>query len=510
MLSLSDRRVLLIILCLWLLFISACTGLDFAIGGAAPVLPMAPAGSEEEDTEGEVEDEEPESPAEEPDNDEDEADASAEEPGYHNGVVPEDTPPAPIIQRNRPDATLEDLIAEGILLPFENLEDGHELVMERIPVVRRDLPVRLRLSTGGFSSPGESLFFETGGGSVHFYVGAGQYVREGELLASQTFSPDEQDELDRLRAQNNLRQFVRDFEMEETRLLIAIETARENFYAAAPADWERATIELELAELALRRFRFENEPIRVALEEALEEAERTFQPEQLFANFDGVITGVAMAAFPTYMPDGRRWALSMSIADDFWVTTFLSQWHQTTTAMRDLPVQMPMHALFRYGDVLTFDGSWSTDGVRYTLEFDAQLMSDPWIRGPGWSRGAGWTRQTMEWNDWHVFTPLDMQAVTSSLSEGGLTPNRFFQANFNTYITINLAPNSLLLPVRAIHLEGAVLHGLDEGPARYREFVHLYTGDGFVKHFVVTGVRHGGYVQIISGLEDGMEVVVFS
>lgn len=371
---------------------------------------------------------------------------------------------------------LYEAIIDGILLQIEE-----EIVMETQHRITRvqvmDMTATIEMRANIFFPNTKWLTFERTEGYVVIHVLEGDYVRKGDLLATLSFEDDEFI-IDSRRAELRLEQFDRNSSREEQRLLTELEIARYNLDSAPEYEWEHMTLALAQAELNLEVFLVDRNNQRSALTEALANIRETIAGEQLLAPFDGLVQRT--------IRDGSFVSGHVQIITIVEQASFLFSIQPNGQSIRALPPQIPRNGLLRFGDVLNIRSvaEYAIDDVsRPLLEFKAQVAIDPIT--------AGFHSGTSS-----VIVPVDRQAFIETAAAQDITLSQLRNMDFITYITLDIASNSYVLPNAAIR------------PEDTRYYVFKYIDGNLAKRYVVPGIRQSGYTQIISGLEADSQVVI--
>jgi len=376
-----------------------------------------------------------------------------------------------------------DSALDGILMSMEeahySVAEGHFRVE---PATVRDLSSLHNINVNIQLTNIRRLTFERTNGWVAIQVDQGDYVQEGDVLATLTHDISDELRLSHVRAQNRLNQFDRRYAAEHARLNQNRETARENFYAASDANRDRMALLLTQAELAYRRFLFDTEEDRAPLVEQLEAITEIIEGEQLLSPINGRVTNIAgrHRFFVTEHPQ----VVTVLSEHDFVLAASIHN-----AALGAVSPYMPHNALIRFGQEFTVRTErqiTDEDGTtRPALEFRAKAASDPWsveIQPVLWFR----------------LIPFDMQALLDDIAAIDLTIERVMrQERLIIEAPVDMAPGSLTIPTDALR----------EGPAYY--FIFLYENGRLIRRNVIPGIRRGDYVQILSGIEEGALVVVF-
>ena len=360
---------------------------------------------------------------------------------------------------------LADAEAAGIIMPQSvHFETSDSQDFQMIEATRQDITTNAVLTAQLVFPMEQHLHFQAQEGSLTLLVENGQIVREGDVLARLTFEVDARLEIEYSAARLRFEQFEAEFMREQSERLTAIEEAR-----------QEALPELALLEIGLERFVFNGNITRNTMRNEMTMLSEMLQGEDIIAPFDGMIISAIGG------PYNLRWNPRIMTIVDY--TVFFYQF----TIATDHPV-MNLYNTIGQGDIITLRSNerHEVDGVEQpVLEFDARVVTDSWASGA--------RRSFIYW-----LTPVDMEGLLEDarlLDEENPLYN-MFDMSFTAQIEIVRAANSITLPNAAVNDEDR------------RSFVHIYNDGRLGKRYVETGVRGAGYVQIISGLEDGAQVVI--
>ena len=376
---------------------------------------------------------------------------------------------------------LEGAVEDGIILYLPRAEEPR---FETVEFKLRDMTRTVSFSSIRFAfSSHEMLTFEMTGGYVDVVVRAGDFVNKGDVLAVLSFE-DENMITHKRQAQIRLEQFIRNSAVTENRLLELIDEARDNLNFATNNNQLEWNLRLELALVELELFRARRAIQVEELHSALAEIYDIMAGDKILAPFDGLI-------FDTFQHGSFLTAnhIIIIMADhrDFFLIA-----DPVGSALVEMPHQMSRYALFRFGDVLrvrsqrTFVDDYGI--VRPIAVFYAKVASDPWAAG-------------LRDNLTYTLIPLDRQAFFDQIYEAELSIQEGLSMLLSTEMNINLTPGIYSLPrpaVRQVDWNNHYIRVLYNGvPSR---------------RYVLVGVQDrraiGGYIQILSGVEEGMQVVI--
>ena len=372
--------------------------------------------------------------------------------------------------------SMASVVSQGILRPADAVViDSTEMQnFQIITAELGDLGMNVGVPVVLVYTTQRHLYFRNNSGIFSLEVQNGQMVSTDDVLAHLAME-NEALEIDRAVAEWNLNRFNTNA-ANDTRWL-DVENARNELDLADDANWRQRALQLAQAELRYERFRFDTQNNRRTLEQALADIDEVLAGEYLRAPFDGMVIGATRS--PNNAPmTGRPRILTLVDPDEFFFVINVDNQIRTPHAAHT--------RLIGYGDILTVRTlATAPCGELPLIQFEARVVSDPW--------GAGQRDRLSYW-----LTPVDREAFIGKLYE--IDPDNPMFAlsniNFSSSLSVTLVDNGILLPTSAVY------------PQDRRNFVYLYEGGRFSKRYVVTGVRSGGYVHIISGLEPGAQVVV--
>jgi len=368
-------------------------------------------------------------------------------------------------------------VYQGILRPADAtaMDSTEGQSFEIITAFLGDIVSDFGVPVGIHYTTHRHLYFDNNSGIFTLNVENGQLVRADDVLAHLSME-NEIMEVDRVEAEWRLNRFNRSVANDQRWL--DLENARNDLAIANDSNWRQQALRVAQLELRYERFRFDTENTRQDLQQALDDIDKILAGEYLRAPFDGMVLSVTRTPNNTTM-EGRPRILTLVDENEFLFVINVDE-HQFRTAAA-------AHArLIGYGDVLTVRSLALVEGgERPLLEFEARVVSDPW--------GAGQRDRLTYW-----LVPADREALIEKLYEiDPYAPMFALSAlNFSSRLHVTLVDNGVLLPIAAVY------------PEDRRNFVYVYEDGRLSKRYVSTGIRFGGYVHIVSGLEPGVQVVV--
>jgi len=329
----------------------------------------------------------------------------------------------------------------------------------------RDITTTYNFSVGFHFPPQERLTFQNTGGYVEARVSRGDFVQEGDVLAV-LISHDETLHVNHRLAEIRLEQFERNTALTELNMQRAINTARDNLAAAGPGEWEEMTLRLQLAEIQYEVFLVNSNAQRTTLANTLEELDVLIRGEEILAPFDGWISRIISGG--TFIDD-RRQIVTIANIKYFFFT------------VNDASGQI------RFGDTVYIQSDREIGGVPILTAY-AEVVSDLFAVGP--QRGAAPSL---------LLAPLDRGAFFDTLESIDMDLSLAFALRYSITASSNMAPHAPSIPFAAVNSAGD------------RAFVHVYNNGILSRRYVEVGATTGtaGYTQIISGLDENAQVVVF-
>ena len=337
-------------------------------------------------------------------------------------------------------------IADGVIIGGERAVRSLELELEEVR--RHDFVrnVNIRVSAG-FAVTHDVRSPEPPDGWFTTAVDGplGTRVQAGELLGQQFFYFTEAMEIALYRLDFQIEQFEAGFERERTYRTQAIRDTRAAL-AAGSGEAEVIRLRLRRQELQLERFLYNAGQTRRNF--AQQREEMASYSENLYAPHDGVLTAIIR----------DRGVFTIADEDSLVFTVHISP------------------EIIRYGTIHTIVNDYFT--------FEAAVISDALatqVRSP-----------MMD----HILRPADPDAFADMLQELGLSPFDLLGMNMAVEVSEILIPDALVLPARALRREDR------------DEYVLIYSEGRLLKRYVTRGFQHGGYVQILMGLEEGQVVAL--
>jgi len=377
---------------------------------------------------------------------------------------------------------LEGAIDAGIIIPFvphdpDNVSVDYTVITpvrmepERVAEVRAVFnPVNVR-----------RMFFTRTNGRITMHVSNGDFVSEGDLLATLSFE-DESIEIDRTMAEIALDRFEREFTLERMRLTSLVEDLV--IQVTASSGSERLLLEnrLALAELQLELYIRNSNARRATLRETLNDLEELMAGENLYSDVNGLVTHTA--ANNVFMHN-RTTVVTIVELDEFMFQAQLSGQN-----VQNEPTQVNRQSLLRFGQVLHLESerlSNATDpnsGPMFSM--DVEVVTDNW--GPGRHNSA-----------YYMLKVLDVESMLATAAEFEINLPTLMSLVFWVHIPIDFASDLLVVPRGAIHDQDGAF------------FVFLYEDGNPIRHFVELGMITGDmdYVQILFGLEEDTEIMLY-
>ncbi|MCL2356499.1 MAG: hypothetical protein FWC70_04960 [Defluviitaleaceae bacterium] len=363
--------------------------------------------------------------------------------------------------------TLDAVVADGLLMPFEDIGDA---AAGRLPspvaVEYRPMPGRLRLNADVGFSVAEELSFELEDRIFNdFYVEPGQFVRAGEILASARRDNTEIFMQRHLRAIDELARFEEDFRDGRDRRSVEIQELRIELETAR--DWERISLNLAIAEIQYEEFVRNSQRMMRDMRRDIADTRVLTADEYITAPFDGLVIHINRTIRPDL--EVSEGVLVAIVAD---VNTM------------NLNVQGNMHFL-RYDDIVPV--------IFAEHEFLTRVVSDPFAGG---ERGTAW----------FILQPLDSQILPQIFAEFEYdwdafrhNPSRFAEPHWNMF------GDGIWVRQEAVFFEAirgeVALPGM---PPPTRTFVMVYENGVFGRRIItLSPYTFGSYVHVLSGLVPG-------
>ena len=381
-------------------------------------------------------------------------------------------------------ASLEDAIDYGIIMSFNTaIEDAdpRRIVSARVD----DLSSSVNLAVHLFFPEREVLDFsgEVGGGGLTVYVEWRQAVIEGDVLANFSYH-NQRTEIDRAEAQRRLDQFTRETAIEAERRRAELADARNALNLAEAENSRPLSLRVAQLELGYERFRFTTDSTRDRLMRELADLNNILAGEYLVAPFDGRV--FFQNFFQIFVGGGWSFMYWPPVIVQNEETLFF-----TLLLDEEFMSQRKAYAgAIAFGDVLTISSRY-IDGSSPLPDFDVKVVTDPWH--------GGQRESLLFW-----LAPVDIDGLMDAVY--ALDPydpmQTLNQMIFSTTVPVTLVDNGILLPTAAVNSEQG--RRIDD----VNMYVYVYEHGNLTKKYVTTGVRHRGYVHIVSGLEPGTRVVI--
>jgi multidrug efflux pump subunit AcrA (membrane-fusion protein) len=373
------------------------------------------------------------------------------------------------------DALLQQMIADGYLLPFSpDLFEPEPNLAEVTRLTLSDIQTRIAGRT--YISFRELNFSTADRTLTAIYVQSGSRVNAGDVLAElEPLDPEEAERLflRRRNAEIELERFDRNFAIDRDRRLNELAQAREALDLANDYDWPRLSLELSRREVSHAQFMLNNEQSRERLTRQLDNINEQIAGDQIVAPFDGAVVWVANIN-PGSVIYGRPAIIVMVEEDSLFFTAELP-------ATDALLTREEMFALFRHGEILTLS-MHLTDEILY---FDVRVANDPWVTG---------NRNAMR----YLFELLDMDAFYDAMEEREIDLILTNAPNFAVEIP-HFAVDVLAVHAGAIQTVNDVSH------------VYIYENGYRRRQNIVVGAwdRRGNMREVLTGLHEGQRVIVW-
>lgn len=373
--------------------------------------------------------------------------------------------------------TLEDATAAGMLMPFNELagaDFGSDF--EVVEVVRQDLIGNARIAFQLYFPIREALVFTANEGDLTLYVRRGQAVQEGDILARLSFDATVELELAHFNANQRLRQFEEILTSERERRQAAIADLR------AESGYEQQTaLEIQRLETGLQIFELTNQARGYALREDVAAIYQLLTGENLIAPFDGIVLAI------NYIGTNTR----ITVAD---CSVFFLKFETFFEPER----RRQHYDLMGHGDIVamrsleTYDDEHGEE--QPYLQFDAQVVTEVWASG----RRMLYTYLLRPVHEERLFDALEQLAEELDEEVDSRHPLYILmQKTIFADVDVVYASNALTLPAGAIREEAN------------EYYVFIYNDGNHGKRYVqVDGTRLGGYVTVLSGLDEGTKVVI--
>jgi hypothetical protein len=298
-----------------------------------------------------------------------------------------------------------------------------------------------------------------------FFVEEWDFVREGDVIASAFYDASDIVVSQHMRARSELARAEEDFAAERYMREIELEETRIAIEFATDTEWERLVINLRMLELQNEQFLING---RRALEETrrrLNETEERISMEYIVAPFDGLVTSLTSIREDAVVATGRVIATVADVDSVF------------------LSASSGVAYIFRYGDVFP--------ATIRDWEFDVRVVNEPFAMGHRQGSRP------------YILEPLEDGIIQEILYylEGDWDA-LINQGERRAHPRFNMFGYGIVLPMRAVQTAIGMTADTE------RQFVFVYEDGVFGRRFVTLApYRSGQYVYVISGLEAGQKVV---
>ena len=387
-----------------------------------------------------------------------------------DGDDAESAPPPVVID------SVEAAIEHGLLIFIEPEEAG--AISEVVAAEARDLytTVGVRASIG-FSNVAR-LSFERSEGRLILHAETGDFVREGDLLATLSFE-DEEFIINRRFAEIRLEQAEREFAQNILDREVEIANARQAMNEAPPGEWEELYVRLQQLELEFEVFRRAAVRSRDDVRESLREINEIIAGDNIYSPFDGYVTRTERDGL--FIRDFRTVVTVVDDSDFFFL--------MRADALNNLPDHVPRQLLFRVGNVITVGtdlvvaGRDGEDDRTERLEFDVEVVTVPGDSGA-----------------MPIAMPVDPDGLREMLAELNRDRGLFQMEQWNLLgeTDIHWGTGSIVVPRDALRNPGSPF-----------PYVFQIVDGNMVRRFVDVGLVRPDFAQILSGLDAGSQVVVF-
>jgi len=364
--------------------------------------------------------------------------------------------------------TFDAAVSEGFLMALDDIEDvaagrlPNPVAVQYRPMFGRPRPT----VTVSFIIFEELSFRQADRVFNDLYVEPGQFVREGDVIASAHRDNTEIFVQRHLRAVDELARFEEDFEIGRDRRQIEIEDKRDELESAA-RDWDRISMELAILQISYDDFVRDSQRAISNKRRDIAETETLMADEFITAPFDGLVIHVDRTIRPDVdVDDGQILAIVADVSSMVLIT------------------RGDMH-IIRYDDIVpvTFADH----------QFLTRVANDPFAAG---------VRET----EWFLLKPFDMEILPQIFAE--------FEYDWEAFRN---NPMRVAHPQWNMFGEGiwirseAVFHETVRGevaipgmPNPTRTFVMVYENGVFGRRIVtLSPYATGGYVHVVSGLVPG-------
>ena len=377
--------------------------------------------------------------------------------------------------------TLEDAVLAGVIIDWEYIpvqEQPDEYTLTS-PVIQELVDKRV-LQANLFYPVEKDLFFVNVEGEVSIFVEEGQHVSRGDLLATLSFDVDERHYIDYNAAVAHLTRLEQEFNRERTRQRNEISKAREE---------EQPEEVIRLLEINLQRNNFMNGLTIDGLEKEISDLKKSLGTEEIIAPYDGMVFSVFQGNSIELDTSARR-MMRIVDPDEFFFQISVSTTHSIETH----------YNIMGHGDIVTLrertDSNTDDEGLSASrIEFEARVVTDSWAAGQ---------RQHIA----YLLKPLDIDGLIDKLllldnSDPVLTLRNLRLSTTLEYVA---TPKGITLPVATIHREH--VYDLRNQITDEQHFVFIFVDGKVEKRSIDMGMTIGGYVQIITGIDEDAKVVV--
>ena len=377
--------------------------------------------------------------------------------------------------------TLEDAVLAGVIIDWEYIpvqEQPDEYTLTS-PVIQELVDKRV-LQANLFYPVEKDLFFVNVEGEVSIFVEEGQHVSRGDLLATLSFDVDERHYIDYNAAVAHLTRLEQEFNRERTRQRNEISKAREE---------EQPEEIVRLLEIDLQRNNFINSLTVAELEKEISNLGKLLGTEEITAPYDGMVFYVFEGNSIKLDTDDRR-MMRIVDPDEFFFRISISTTHTLETH----------YNIMGHGDIVTVRERTVSDedeeGTSHTgIEFEARVVTDSWTAG-------------QRENVTYLLKPTDPNGLTDRLLALDSDDPIITLRSLRWSVTLEYAatPKGITLPAATIHRE----HIYDDRNQIIDElhYVFIYLNGNVEKRSITMGKIIDGYVQVITGLDEGAKVVI--
>ena len=402
------------------------------------------------------------------------------------------------IQPQVPFDSIDTLIAEGIIAPFDP-EQLQPVEFNRVQVQLGDIVSNLDLGVtiefprtyhlhfavetliGTHYSRLTEIAWDYGRFSGLF-VGPNAVVTEGDLIAELTFGVPETIAISRRALELERNQFEAGFALEQQNRRQEIADLRVELEIAPEGEWELIALRLERAEVAYRQFVVNGNNRREHFDDRLERINAPIETERLYAPVSGVVSRTTQHFGPGYLRDlipvtggglGNLGRSPASIID---------------REYKHFILEAPLYVL-RYGEIVQV---FRQGGEAY---FHAKIATDPLTENIV-REGVHRARLTPLEGEFELF----MEKVAEELGNNFDPDNPYSLLTLRSRITITRGYDVVYLDRRAIMEDNQ------------RQFVLVYEGGAVGRRYIITGPNAFAdslaVTQILAGLTPGQWVII--